>query len=970
MQPKQASPLSSAGLAAHLGCHAPTRRPLGFCCAALLAAGSLQAQAPQKDPIDREAGFIEFLLNQNLVPFAQLAMKELSEAHPNEKDRIQVAEATLLLRTGKVKEVEDMLATRTLESDTKGQAILLQLAMTYDALGRGEEAMAQYSRFMKLNEGKEIEDPDILRYFASAGLRLAAIQQDAKQFDEASKTLRAVVRAVEGEGLKRKFSVLAVQNTIDHALTLPAADRKTRLQDASNAAKDVLYGGQDNYFYIAIAQLAYVQYLEGDEKAAMKSLEDNRAAAQQLEDLMDKEGIPKSEYPRAAMRYFEGLIQFQDAKRSQESGREPEARKLASQALGNFYNAFLLYDGNDYANRSALLFEEVKAWVKETYGREPKMNMDARATGLIFRRQLDLAQALLRSGKNEEAETLLLRALHQYPVTPYTLQALDVLGRIWIAQNRDWELLALAEYAAHMFPDVPEAATLLKRIGNKMVMDKNTYGTEVLFSAFGRKFPGDPVAADRLLMVGKQAADRGDQARAIELYGQLLAIYPGSKQATQVLNLRAAEALKAENYEAAIEAFQQVREQAPPGFNRAQASMGIASALLRMDGPEKQKEALTTLSTLRKELDPSLPDNVYYRGADAEKSEELLRTVRLLQAQVLLRRARDENSDKLREQAAGELNAFLAEYPRAEQAPEVMYNLGRLQLQQKNTAAAQATFEKLSREFPNSDAGRDALYSLVRAALEEGQVEVARQSVARMIEQPDSYDLEKIYQVGMLMMENERWQEAADCLAIVNKNPRTQVDEGLRQRTLFNLGRAALGAGRSEEAIEGLSRFLKDFPTSALVVDAGIALSDACLSLNPPRIDDARQALGAAGRIQQALAAANRDKPDSRHKIDQTKLDVATARLNLADGQTGAALLNLYKASFATAESPEHAALIRTAIRLGVDKARELAEAGETKRWTLVRELTDQYLRNFPMDRDASEFRALNIRAISLAPQN
>jgi TolA-binding protein len=939
-----------------------SKRARGLVMALLLLGASAPAQDVERsaDPFDREVEFITFLMDSNLFAYANLAMSELRTAYPNDRDRVLVAEAGVMLRMGRTDDVEKTLAGRSLATDPKAQAILLQLAMTYDSMGKGEQAMAHYKTFMALNEGKEIEDRDVLRYFASAGLRLAAIQNEAKDFEGAAKTLRGVIRAVNSDVLKRKFSVIAAQTDVDHALSLQGAARATKLKQSSESLKEILYGANDNYWFMANALQAYITHLGGDTDGAMKSLAGMRASAQAMETQLDQSQVPKSEYPRASMRYVEGIIQFNEAKKRQAAGGEAEARRLAAQALGNFYNAFLLYDGNDYASRSALLFEDVKAWIKETWGVDPKTVENPKAAELIFKRQLDLAQELLRSGKNEDAERTLLRGLAQYPVTPYTLQALSILGRVWVAQDKPWELMSLAEYAADIYPDNNDAGTLLKLIGNKMVRDENTYGIETVFSAFGRRFPGDPVAADRLLMIGKIAADRGDQSRAIELFDQVLAIYPGSKQATQVLTLRADEAMKANNFEAAIEAFGRVRDQAPPGFGRAQAVFAIANAKLRMKDPEKEVEAVKELVDLRTELDPKRSDSVYYRGADKDRSLNLLQNTRFMISQMLLKKAREQNDEKLRKQAADELNQFLAEYPRAEQAPNVMYSLGRLQLQQGNSAAAAATFERLAKEFPDSDAGRDALYSLVKAALEENQVGIASESVARMVQQPERYEVEKIYQVGVLMLANERWTEAADSFNVVLKNPKTAVDPNLRQRTLYNVGRAALGAGRKDEAIEGLEKFISEFSRSALVVEAGITLADAYIQQNPPQIEKARAAIGQAQRILQ----------QRRTPIDQTRVDLALARINMVDGKPDAALSNLYKAGFSKPETPEHAQLVREAILLAVAEALKSAEAGNASRWQLVAELTDQYIRSFPMDPKAAEMRTLSSRAISLAPQN
>ena len=913
-----------------------------------------------KDPFDREADFIGYLLDEGLFEYANLAVEEARGNFPGLTDRIQVVEVGTLLRQGKTKEVEAILADKNLANDMKGQAMLLQLAMTYDAMSKNEEAMIRYQQFLKLNEGKEISDPDVLRYFASAGLRLATILQSEEKYEDAGKVLNLVIKTSDDKYLKRKFTLIAAQNRLDQGLTQNGKNRETSLAAAGEYANELLWGGNDNYFYMAMGIKAWLEFVNNKTDEAVSSLNEVKTKAIAVEKSLDEVEAPKSEYPRALLRYVEGQVQWAKAKTAMQNGDEAGAKKLAVQAAGNLYNAFLRYEGNVYADRAALAFEDLKVWIKDTFGTELKMGEPSpRVAELMFNRQLDLAKKLQQENQLDAAEDKLLQGLLAYPDTKYTLTALDTLSRIWIQMNHDWELMALSSQVAEVYSDNETGSRILLRIGKKMADDENLIGVEKVLGDFGRNFPSHPSAPGMLFKIGSAASERGEQGLALGVYEDILELYPESNYAVRVLQLRAEEALKSENYEEAIKAFEQVRDQARDPLQVAFAQLRIADTKLSATDLEMEKEAIQELMALRVELEK--PGTVFYEEANREQTVEFLKNVRYRIGQVLLRQASRDKDDKLRAQAANELNSFLQEFPDTEQAPDVMYNLGRLYLQQGQFDQATKTFETLSNKYPESEAGKDALYSLVKASLEEGQVQVAQEAVQKMIAQPDNYEIEKIYQVAQLMLENERWNEAKDSFKLVLASPRSQDNPSMRQRALNGMGESSLGAGDLDAAEQSFQSLIDDFPTSSMVLKAGISLADVYLEKDPPDPAKARLALGAVARVVRSLNPPN--------KVAKAHLDLMLGHVSMAEGNPGAALANWYGVGLTLPDSEELGALVREALQLSIAQAQIEIEAGNRNRWNLIIELTNQYLKNFPMGKDAGEMRILNNRAIGEAPE-
>jgi len=708
---------------------------------------------------------------------------------------------------------------------------------------------------------------------------------------------------------------------------------------------------------MAMGMKAWIEFANDNPEEALATLGDVKEKSITIEKSLDEAGVPKSEYPRALLRYVEGLIQWDMAKELLSNGDEAGAKRLAAQSAGNLYNTFLKYEGNDYADRAAVAFEDLKIWIKESFGTDISQKKPSpRVLELMFKRELDLAKKLYLEGRYDDAERNLLAGLSKYPDTKYTLTALDTLSQIWISQDQDWELMALTSQVAAEFPDQEEGGRILLRVGKKMADDENLIGVEQVLGDFGRNYPSHPSAPGMLFKIGKAASDRGEQGLALEVYNDILTLYPESNFAVAVLQIRAEEASKAENYEEEILAFEMLRDQTRDPVQAAFAELRIADAKLNMQDPEAEKEAVNQLTALRAELENQ--DSDYYKEGREEKTLELLQNVRYLLSQIMLRQAGREADDQIRAQAAQELNSFLADYPDSKTAPDVMYNLGRLYLQQGQFDEATRTFETLSEKYPESEAGKDALYSLVKAAIEEEQLDLAGQAVQKMVAQPESYEIEKIYRVAQLMLTNELWMQAQESYALVLDSERTQDDDSMRQRALNGMGEAARGAGDIDAAAESFQTLIDEYPTSTLVMDAGVSLAELYLAKDPPEPANARKALGAVSRIL-------RSRSD---KIGKAKLDIALGNVFMAEGNPGAALANWYGVGLTEPDSEALGALVRESIQLALAQAQEEIDAGNANRWNLVIELTDQYLKNFPMDNASSDMRSLNVRAIAEAP--
>jgi tetratricopeptide (TPR) repeat protein len=247
----------------------------------------------------------------------------------------------------------------------------------------------------------------------------------------------------------------------------------------------------------------------------------------------------------------------------------------------------------------------------------------------------------------------------------------------------------------------------------------------------------------------------------------------------------------------------------------------------------------------------------------------------------------------------------------------------------------------------------------VKAALEEKQIDVAQRAVQRMVEAPDSYGPEKLFRVGDLMLENERFNEAADSFRLALDHPESQGNDALVQRGLVKLGDAAQGAGRLEDAVSSLGRLIEEYPQSALVFDAGLSLADVHLSKDPPDTEAAQKALQESGRILRA-----RPNP-----VNQARLGIAEGRLAKAMGESNRALAKWYGVALLRPENDEERSVVREAMLLAIGEAQSQAEAGDMAKWNTVAELSGLFVEYLPMDTRSDDMVRLQARAESLRPR-
>ena len=917
---------------------------LGLLLGLLGVTGGLRAQeepeTPKKSLIDLEIDFFNFLMDEKLYSYAPMVLEELSESHPTATDRIEVARASLRLRLGKVKEVEEWLATKNVATDAKAQAVLLQLGNVYDAIGEADKARTAYGKFLKVNEGKTISDPDVLRYFIYAASRLGALQIEAGEYDAAIKTFKMVAQSSKEKIIQRRFAYFESDALLQKLLNSPAPVQKTTFAQMKVISDDLMWV-PDNFYYASVGLNAQALHRMGKDTEALEVLAKVRPPSVKIEKTMKERGIPLTEFPRPVQRYAEGVINFSQAKAKAAEGDEDEAKVLAGKAASHLYNSFLKYGDHPYAKRSGIKLEEVKLWVKDSLGVEGTENASANSAEIIFSRKLDLAKEQLRLRQYPEAESTLVEALNEYPVTKYSVEALESLSRALHPQEKYWEEVALANYLSERWPEDPEAGKVVLRIGKALWGSVQfTFPTENVLATFGRTYRDHPDAANFLYQMGHQADQAGRKADAQAYFKEVVTLFPGSARAVKAQERRANEALSLENFVGAAEIYQEILDTAPRGPDRARVQHKLAEVVLRFDEPAVDRSILL-LSELIAAVDPSKKDPVYYgdeRGIAV--STHTYDESRYSLSRAYLIAARVKADPEMQAMAEKEIKGYLEDFKGKGRVPESMFNLGRLLLQQGKTSEAQIVFDDLAKNFSETEYGKDALYALVKAALEEGQISVAEDAVQDMLEKADKYELEKIQRVARLMLDEKQFDAAHKAYKVIVDHPRMVADPKKAQLEIYRLAQASIGIGRMDDAVTALEKIIEKYPNTTLVVDAGISLSE--IYTQQEEYDKGDAALQSVARV---VTSLKKDK-----MLANMRYKLAVARLFQGKGENSKALNEFLNLSQQKPENPEQAMVVKAAILAGLAETEALDAAGNINAPSYIVELTDLYIQSFPLD--------------------
>jgi cellulose synthase operon protein C len=428
----------------------------------------------------------------------------------------------------------------------------------------------------------------------------------------------------------------------------------------------------------------------------------------------------------------------------------------------------------------------------------------APASTLKHEARLRRAQALVRLGRVEEAETL-LKKLVDDPAEPLAAYAALELATIELERNHAEAALAILDSAAKRSPPASLISAVQFRSAEALRKLKRLPEAEAMFLRVVDSDPTDAWADDALQRAAQSALDRGDAATARKRAVQFPERFPRSP-------LRAEVGL--------IEA----RAAAMAGDHRS-AAMRLES-LLKSPPGAKAGSSLSAGATEEARYELALAYRALGRPADAEailnRLAEATSGPVAANAQFLL--AQEHVEAGRYAQAVGLLERYLAAYPRGDVAEFALAHLAVAQLGVGKTDDAWKTLSTLAERYPASKA-------LPRARLRLAEAALAAHHPDRAVEQ-------------FRLVADVTSKDQPDRSPTPPDGSKDPIDPSLRIRALSGLGRALTELGKPAEAAEAFARVLELAPGDP--ASAEIALARARSLESASKSDDALAAYALA----------------------------------------------------------------------------------------------------------------------------
>jgi len=298
---------------------------------------------------------------------------------------------------------------------------------------------------------------------------------------------------------------------------------------------------------------------------------------------------------------------------------------------------------------------------------------------------------------------------------------------------------------------------------------------------------------------------------------------------------------------------------------------GQAEVLLA--GSRKDRLAEVYHAFARRLLKPDDP----VTPADPKAAYDLLVQARslakgdALRARLLFAQARAAQAANDHVKAAADFQAYLKEYPEGADRPEARFHLGEAQLASGQILPARLTWADLTRDLRGDEdrpgGGADgvrarALYAVattygVPAPGDDTALNLGVAALRRFLAAYPAHPLavKAAYQVGASYLARGKSEDALDALTrfLKDKGPRVETDEARREFTAlamtatFQVGQVLQGQAKFEEAVAAWKGYLAKYPNGPQSADAQRAILDTRLlsaadHLTAERYDEARSA--------------------------------------------------------------------------------------------------------------------------------
>jgi TolA-binding protein len=462
---------------------------------------------------------------------------------------------------------------------------------------------------------------------------------------------------------------------------------------------------------------------------------------------------------------------------------------------------------------------------------------------LIPQATFTLARTLVDLGRYAEAEPLLAPFATTYPAHKHAGDAQYLLGLTRLALGRTKQGIADLRTFIAAYPSHELVAAARQRITEAVQKSRDRSELSVEYQTLMAE---RATTAERLYTAGQLAGELGDQAQQEAAWKRLREEFPADPLAQQAAFALATAAYQRQQYQDAAALAADARKSADLA---ARAALLEGEAELRLKRWAEARQAFQAAMTTPG-LDPAQRLRALAGSAiAAEEQREWAAALRLYGEiatdaadAAIARWARDATLALGRARLAqGDLELALAAFRQAQRYPppagrsqEAKYLEADVLVRLKRYGEARAAYDAVVKGDASSPFAPDAVYGLAWLDLEQKRLDLAVRSLRQLVEKWPDHPLapEAAFALARTLIEMKRYDEVIPVLA------RFTTEHPAHERApdaLYLLGLARLQTGKTTEGIADLRAFAAGNPAHELAGAAREKVTEAVLALNDPR---------------------------------------------------------------------------------------------------------------------------------------
>lgn len=901
---------------------------------AMLLLGSVFAHGALdvKQELAFASGLVRF--SPSFSDFANSVVAALVREDPSAKDLARVVEAEILIRQGKLDEANEII--KQLGNTAEGENATLSLALKYFQINEMEKSKALYEAYFKRYDSSLPKDAADKRRYQEAAYTYGQLLRGAGDFLGAADNFARVERISDNAGIKRNMQVEAAQMYV-RAAEMNQGNRDDNLKKAAELSEKVQWGGLDLAFVNSIIVLANIELARNKPEEARRVLSEYMNVIKPIDDSLADLGMTAKDSPMAGARSLLGRLLREEGDRlAKQAGKEDEAIKAYSGALGEYYNVFLKYNESSWGADAGIASRDIKEILENKYGKTVKIELPKDLVRKAAGTEFQMADTLFRQKKYPEAIAEYISVLSKFPEAgDLSVGALASLAQSYANVDDKLFTQMTAAYIAERFGGkVARAADALSSLVVLYDKTKNDLDAAMtIFDSFQRFCPDDMRMGTYLLYFASKAELAGNKALADQYYAKLITDYQDDAAYPKALSKLAWKAYTDKDYEGAIKglALYIQESEATPGPLLAQAMFALADSHRNVaenskDDPRKRMTHLVEAAKQFQKVVTELSKNMARYAKTPEERDRLTKT--LENARFLLGVSYAAlPKDEMRKRAITLLDDFLTNHPNAnELAPKALSIKGSLQMA-VGDPGANATYSELAAKYPNTDEGKNAQYARISGALELGLTAQAKEAFNAMAANAGRYSEDEFVRVGMAMQDAGLWPETLRAFEQVLA--KGSASESNQQRAYYGIGLSAYESNQDSKVTEAINTLLQNYPNTSFLYPARFLLARASLR---------------AGDTESAKAALKEvfDYAKDSELVNEANLllaDILMREGNDLEAYGAYQRIELFNSG--NMKTPREREQVATAILRGIELAKKMGRSAE------VVESADTFLRLF-----------------------